>query len=90
MEHLFSPCNRLRDLAESRGRLEDYSDQDDIESSQELNLDISTEELRSAERVFTYADFVRDVRKRSYSLLVDTACSSSTRRWVCDELQCGR
>jgi hypothetical protein len=34
MEHPFSPCTRLRDLAESKEslRLEDYSDQDDIES----------------------------------------------------------
>jgi hypothetical protein len=56
MEHLFSPCTRLPDLAESQGRLARFRDQDDIESLQELNLDISTEELLSAERAFTYAD----------------------------------
>jgi hypothetical protein len=45
MERLFSPCTRLQDL------LDDYP-----EGLQELNLDVSTEELLSAERAFTYAD----------------------------------
>jgi hypothetical protein len=56
MERLFSPCNRLRDQIESEGRHKEYNDQDDIESLQELNLNISTEELLSAERAFTYVD----------------------------------
>jgi hypothetical protein len=53
MEHLFSPCTRWLDLAERRGRLAEFKDQHNTE---ELNLDISTEELCSAERAFTYAD----------------------------------
>jgi hypothetical protein len=62
MESLFSPCTRYRD---SRGRREAF-----IEKAfsigfwfrgrrdflQELNLDLSTEELLSAEWAFTYAD----------------------------------
>jgi hypothetical protein len=46
MERLFSPCTRLRDIESLRhpGGL------------QELSLDVSTEELLSAERGFTYAD----------------------------------
>jgi hypothetical protein len=50
MEHLFSPCTRLRDRLESQGR----GGRPAI--LQELNLDVSTEELLSAERAFTYAD----------------------------------
>jgi hypothetical protein len=50
MERVFSPCTRLRDLIESQGRLRPP------EELQELNLDVSTEELLSAERAFTYAD----------------------------------
>jgi hypothetical protein len=49
MEHLFSPCTRLRGVLMSqryRGP----------EGLQELNLDVSTEEFLSAERGFTYAD----------------------------------
>jgi hypothetical protein len=56
MEHLFSPCTRLRDLAESLGRLAEFRNRYNIESLQELNLDISTAELLSSSRVFTYAD----------------------------------
>jgi chaperonin cofactor prefoldin len=54
MERLFSPCTRLHDLLESQGRLEGF--QGHREGLQELNLDVSTEELLSAERAFTYAD----------------------------------
>jgi hypothetical protein len=50
MEHLFSPCTRLRDALESQG------DNDPPEGLQELNLDVSTEDLLSAERAFTFAD----------------------------------
>ncbi len=50
MEHLFSPCTRLSDLLESRGR------EGHREWLQELNLDVSTESFLSAERAFTYAD----------------------------------
>jgi hypothetical protein len=55
MERLFSPCNRLHDILESQGRLEELREQNP-EPLQELNLEVSTEELVSAERVFTYAD----------------------------------
>jgi hypothetical protein len=51
MEHLFSPCTRYRDIAESEGRLEEFED-----FPEELALDVSTEELLSAERAFTFAD----------------------------------
>jgi hypothetical protein len=51
MERLFSPCKRLRNLLRRRaGRLGPR------EILQELNLDIPTLELISAERGFTYAD----------------------------------
>jgi hypothetical protein len=55
MELLFSPCTRYRDIADSRGGLEEYGGPNP-ELLRELNLDISTEELLSAERAFSYAD----------------------------------
>jgi hypothetical protein len=60
MERLFSPCTRLHDIFESRGRLEGF--QGHREGLQELNLDVSTEELLSAERAFTYADLCAMLR----------------------------
>jgi hypothetical protein len=65
MEHLFSPCTRLLDLVESQGRLAEFRDQHNLEFLQELNLDVSTEELCSAARAFTYADL--------YAMLESTA-----------------
>jgi hypothetical protein len=53
MERLFSPCNRLRDLLDEED-VEEYGDL--LEGLQELNLNVSTEELLSAERAFTYFD----------------------------------
>jgi hypothetical protein len=50
MERLFSPCTRLYDILESQGR------RGFPELLRELNLNVSTEELLSAERAFTYAD----------------------------------
>jgi hypothetical protein len=50
MERLFSPCTRHRDIAETQGRLRPP------EWLRELNLDVSTEELLSPEKAFTYAD----------------------------------
>jgi hypothetical protein len=50
MEHLFSPCTRLHDTVESQGGL------DRVRGLQELNLNVSTEEILSAERAFTFAD----------------------------------
>jgi hypothetical protein len=55
MERLFSPCTRLHDSLESQGRLEEVVEHD-LEPLQELNLDVSTEELLGAERAFSYAD----------------------------------
>jgi hypothetical protein len=46
---LFSPSTRLQDILESRNRGRHRL-------LQELNLNVSTEELLSAERAFTYAD----------------------------------
>jgi hypothetical protein len=51
MERLFSPCTRLYDIVESQGRLLGPT-----RGLQELNPDVSTEDLISAERAFTYAD----------------------------------
>jgi hypothetical protein len=51
MKGLFSPCTRLLDLLESQGRLAPRR-----EGLQELNLDVSTEDLLSAEMAFTYED----------------------------------
>jgi hypothetical protein len=50
MERLYSTCTRLHDLLESRGRVGNRW------WLEELNLDVSTEELLSPERAFTYAD----------------------------------
>jgi hypothetical protein len=55
MERLFSPCTRLHDLLESQGHLEALNGCNS-ELLQELNLDVSTEELLNAEKAFTYAD----------------------------------
>jgi hypothetical protein len=54
MERLFLPCTRFRDLLESRGRLEASRSRTEI--LEEMYLDVSTEELLSAERAFTYVD----------------------------------
>jgi hypothetical protein len=54
MERLFSPCNRLHDILEIQGRPLQYDGRPHL--FRELNLDVSTEELLSAERAFTYAD----------------------------------
>jgi hypothetical protein len=49
MERLFSPCTRLRDTLQDQGRLPHLG-------LREGDLDVSTEELLSAERAFAYAD----------------------------------
>jgi hypothetical protein len=49
MERLFSPCTRLRDRFRSQGFLSP-------KELQELNLDVSTEDLLSAERAFSFAE----------------------------------
>jgi hypothetical protein len=56
MEHLFSPCTRYRDTLglESRGRLVAFRRRTEL--WKELQLDVSTEALLSAERAFTYVD----------------------------------
>jgi hypothetical protein len=54
MERLFSPCTRYRDLLDSRGRLEASRGRTEI--LEEMDLNVSTEELLSAERAFTYVD----------------------------------
>jgi hypothetical protein len=56
MERLFSPCTRFHDILASQGRLEVVRYRHRPEPLRELNLDVSTEELLSAERAFTYAD----------------------------------
>jgi hypothetical protein len=55
MDCLFSPCPRFRDILESQGHLERLRIHG-CEQIQEVNLDVSTEELLSAARAFTYAD----------------------------------
>jgi hypothetical protein len=54
MERLFSPCTRLRDILESQGSLERFGGYSEL--LQELNLDLSTEELLIVESAFPYAD----------------------------------
>jgi hypothetical protein len=55
MEHLFSPCTRYRDIAESQeDRLEELRGPPEL--LQELNLDVSTEDFLREKRAFTYAD----------------------------------
>jgi hypothetical protein len=54
MERLFSPCTRLHDILESQGLLEGVSR--NLGPFQELSLNVSTEELLSSERAFTYTD----------------------------------
>jgi hypothetical protein len=67
MKNLFSPCTRFFDLLENQGtrgttdggwHLEEFkeNDMEDFETLKERNLNVSTEELLSAERGFTYAD----------------------------------
>ena len=57
MERLFSPCTRTREIVESQGGLQRLRGRiHNLALVQELNLDVSTEELLSAERAFTYAD----------------------------------
>jgi hypothetical protein len=56
MEHLFAPCTRLYDILESPLRVEQFRGRHLLVGLQELNLNVSTEELLSAERAFTYAD----------------------------------
>jgi hypothetical protein len=53
MEHLFSPCTRLRDRLVSLG--EPYRGPRRL-WFQELNLDVSTDEFLSDGRALTYAD----------------------------------
>jgi hypothetical protein len=55
MERLLSPCTRLYDILENQGYLEQFRGRHP-EGLQELNLNVSTEELLSAERAFTYVD----------------------------------
>jgi hypothetical protein len=57
MEHLFSPCTRYRDIAESQLRqVPRLQYGGNPEGLRELNLDVSIEELLSAQLAFTYAD----------------------------------
>jgi hypothetical protein len=58
MERLFSPCTRLRDILESQGYRGTPA-----RRLQELNMDVSTEELLCAESGFTFADL--------YDVLID-------------------
>jgi hypothetical protein len=55
MERLFSPFTRYRELAELQAGRERFRRQPP-EGMQELNLDVSTEELLSAEKALTYGD----------------------------------
>jgi hypothetical protein len=57
MDRLFSPCTRLHAMLESeesQSHLDRFNDRP--EDLQELNLDVSTERLLSAEREFSYTD----------------------------------
>jgi hypothetical protein len=52
MEHLFSPCTRLRDTLQREG----YLRYETALLLQDISLDVSSEEFLSAESAFTYAD----------------------------------
>jgi hypothetical protein len=73
MERLFSPCNRFYERIEE---LEYFTDYDGyiLETTRELSTDVSTEELLSAERAFTYADL--------YALLGKELDGGITFAWV--------
>jgi hypothetical protein len=62
MNRLFSPCTRLHDSLESTGRLAELRVNHRL--LRELNLDVSTEELLTAERAFTYADLYDILKSR--------------------------
>jgi hypothetical protein len=51
---MFSPCTRLHDILESQGRLGAFRGHNH-KHLKELYLNVSTEELLSSERAFTYA-----------------------------------
>jgi hypothetical protein len=55
MDRLFSPCTRLDEIFGSQG-VEERLRRHHLAFLQELNLDVSTEELLSAERAYTFAD----------------------------------
>jgi hypothetical protein len=55
MERLFWPCTRVLDLVENQGDIGEDT-RDELHFGEELNLNVSTQELLSAERAFTYAD----------------------------------
>jgi hypothetical protein len=63
----------FRSRRKSRGRLEAFKSRS-TELLQEQNLDVSTEELLSSERAFTYVDLHAMSGRPKYSLVVDTAC----------------
>jgi hypothetical protein len=77
MEHLFSPCTPLFDLVESRGLLEEFRDEHNFEVLQELNLDVSAEELLSTERAFAYTDLYAMLGNEN--CVVDPTCIYSAR-----------
>jgi hypothetical protein len=54
MERLFSPCTRLHDILVSQGRLEEFRGRHEL--LRELNLNVSTVELLSVGRAFTYTN----------------------------------
>jgi hypothetical protein len=55
MERLFSPCNRLHALIESQDNFVALV-RDDLRFTEELNLNVSSEDFLSTERAFTYVD----------------------------------
>jgi hypothetical protein len=81
MDDLFSSCTRMRDILVNRCL-------DPPEGLQELNLNLSTEELLSADRAFTYADLFAMLGNKStvawitphtyvtYGMLLDGSCRS--------------
>jgi hypothetical protein len=68
MERLLSPCTRLHDMLESDDRLEEYY-WEGFETVKELNLDVSTEDLLSAERALTYADLYVMLGSKNHTVL---------------------
>ena len=74
MDRLFSPCTRFHAMLESRGCFQP-------EDLQELNLDVSIEELLSAERAFTYTDLYAMLGNQSAVMWLTPYAAVMPDRW---------
>jgi hypothetical protein len=77
MERLFSPCTRYRDILDGHEEIKGHPD-----GLQEFNLDVSTEELLSAERAFTYADLYTMLGNRNKIAWLTPHAAVMRRGWM--------